>query len=850
MLLTTVRNLIAHKFRLFATGLAVVLGVAFMSGTLVLTDTIQRSFDKLFASVYDGTSAVVRETAAFKGPNGAGDQRGRVDASLVTVVQNVDGVAVAEGDVFGYAQIVDKHGDALGDPNNGPPVIGAGWSNVPQLNAWKLVAGTPPRGADQVVIDKRSADKTGYHVGDTARVLVKGGAQPVVIAGIAKFSDADSPGGASFVLFTTDTAQRLVGEPGKFDAISVVAQPGISEQEVASRIQPQLPPGTEAVTAAKVTKESQDNIRDAFKFFNTFMLVFAVIALLVGGFIIFNTFSITVAQRARENALLRALGAKRRQVLFSVLLEALAVGVIASVIGVGVGVVVSAGLKALLSAFGFDVPAGGVVLSASTIIFSLAVGIGITLVSAVSPARKAGKVPPIAAMRDVAVGSTGYGSKQRIIVGCGILVLGGVSLAYGLISTPSNALLVVGVGVLLVFYGVSVLGRTVALPLSQFIGSPLPRLRGICGQLARENAMRNPKRTATTASALMIGVGLVAFITIFAASAKASFNHTIDTSFHGDFVVTSPAGFGSGGIDPSVTKRLSALPEVQAAGPIRAGLAKIDGSVQPVLGASEQTFALVDVKPQKGSPPDLGPATIAIYKDVAKDKHLAIGDKVPVVFKDTGLQQLRVAMIYGENHPAGDYLLGIQTYEKNFTDQYDFQIFVKKAPSANAAAALSAVKSAASVSPGAKVLDQTEYKADQTKFIDQLLGLIYAMLALAIVIALLGIGNTLALSILERTRELGLMRAVGMTRRQLRSSIRWESVIIALQGALLGLVVGVFFGWALVTAMHDQGFNTLRLPPVNLLIIVALAAVAGVLAAVLPARRAAKLDVLKAVVTE
>ena len=299
--------------------------------------------------------------------------------------------------------------------------------------------------------------------------------------------------------------------------------------------------------------------------------------------------------------------------------------------------------------------------------------------------------------------------------------------------------------------------------------------------------MRNPKRTAATASALMIGVGLVAFITIFAASAKASFNHIIDTSFHGDFVVTSPAGFGSGGIDPSVTARLSQLPEVEAAGSIRAGLAKIDGSVKPILGASDQTFALVNVKPQKGEPSDLGPGTIAIYKDVAKDKHLSIGDRVPVVFKDTGLQQLRVAMIYGENQPAGDYLLGMKTYAANFADQYDFQIFVKKASGVSAATALSAVKGAAAASPGAKVLDQTEYKADQTKFIDQLLGLIYAMLALAILIALLGIGNTLALSVLERTRELGVMRAVGMTRRQLRSTVRWESVIIALQGALLGL---------------------------------------------------------------
>jgi putative ABC transport system permease protein len=431
-----------------------------------------------------------------------------------------------------------------------------------------------------------------------------------------------------------------------------------------------------------------------------------------------------------------------------------------------------------------------------------------------------------------------------------VLGLGFVFLAYGLISKPDNALAIVGLAVLLVFFGVSALGRTVALPLSRFIGWPLPRMRGITGQLARENAMRNPKRTAATASALMIGVGLVAFITIFASSAKASFNHTIDTAFHGDFVITSPAGFGAGGIDPSVTARVAKLPEVETAGSIRAGLAKIDGSVKQVLGASDGAFALVNVKPQQGRPGDLAPGTIAVYKNVAKDKHLSIGDVVPVVFKDTGLQHLRVAMIYGENQPAGDYLLGMSTYARNFADQYDFQVFVKKAGGVKPATALGAVKQAAAVSPGAKVLDQTEYKADQTKFIDQLLGLIYALLALAILIALIGIGNTLALSILERTRELGLMRAVGMTRRQLRSSVRWESVIIALQGTLLGLVVGIFFGWALVTAMRDQGLNTLKFPTPSLVMIVVLAAIFGIVAALFPARRAAKLDVLRAIETE
>jgi len=652
------------------------------------------------------------------------------------------------------------------------------------------------------------------------------------------------------VLFTLDTAQRLIAEPDKFDGILVVADDGISPTEIVQRIAPALPTGTEAVTGDEVTQESQDEIKQGFSFFNTFMFVFAAIALLVGGFIIFNTFFITVAQRTRENALLRALGAKKRQVLVSVLVEALAVGVIASVVGIGLGILVAGALKALLAAFGFELPGGGIVLTATTVIISLVAGVGVTVVAAISPARRAGKVPPVAAMREVAVGSTGYGSRQRIIVGCALLVLGGAALGYGLFGSPGSPILMVGAGALLVFFGVAALGRTVALPLSRAIGWPLPRLFGIRGRLARENAMRNPRRTAATASAVMIGVGLVAFISIFAASAKASFGTVIDRAFTGDFVITSPAGLASGGLDPRLAASLNELPEVDVAGGIRAGVAEIDGSATQMLAASDEAFDVVDVDPVAGSPADLGADTIAVFEDVAKDKNLSIGDRVPVVFKDTGGQELTVAMIYGESQPAGDWLLGTETFEANVDDQYDYQVFVRKADGVDTPTARAAIEQVADGYPGAKVLDQAGYEADQTMFIDQLLNLIYVMLLLAIFIALLGIANTLALSIIERTRELGMMRAVGMTRTQLRSMIRWESVIIAIQGTLLGIVVGVLFGWALVTALSDEGIETFRLPVATLVVIVVLAALAGVLAAVWPARRAAKLDVLRAVVTE
>jgi putative ABC transport system permease protein len=386
--------------------------------------------------------------------------------------------------------------------------------------------------------------------------------------------------------------------------------------------------------------------------------------------------------------------------------------------------------------------------------------------------------------------------------------------------------------------------------MSSVIGWPVSKVRGLTGGLARENAMRNPKRTAASASALMIGVGLVGFITILAASTKLSISATIDRSFAGDVIIDSGAGV-TGGVDPSLAQQLNQLPEVAAAAGLRIGSARIDGSPEMVVAVDPETaFQLFDVKPQLGKPGDLGVETIAVYKDVANEKHLTVGDTIPVVFKDTGEKQLRVAMIYGENRPAGDYFLSMATYEANFANRFDYQLFVKKASGTSSADVLAAVQRIADQYPGVKVLDQSGYKAELAKPIDQMLALVYAMLALAIVIALLGIGNTLALSILERIRELGLLRAVGMTRGQLRGVIRWESVIIALQGTVLGLIIGLFFGWAIVTALHDQGVDQFSAPMSSLVVLVTLAWLSGVVAAVLPSRRAAKLDILRAIASD
>jgi putative ABC transport system permease protein len=846
-------GLLARKRRLVTTALAVILGVAFVAGTLVLTDTMKKIFNDLSASVYQGTDAVVRAKAVFTGPMGTGDQRPQIDASLVQSLSRVPGVAAAEGSVFGYTRLIGKDGKPLGNPSGGAPTFGGNWGQVRQLNSFRLVAGHAPRSPDEVVIDRKSAQDGHLAVGDTTTVLVMGPPQRVRISGIVSFGTADSPAGASVVLFTTPVAQRLVTAPGKFTSIGFVAQAGVSQQQLVSNLRRALPPGTEAVTGAAITKETQDSFQKGLSFFTDFLLIFAVVALVVGGFIILNTFAITVAQRTRENGLLRALGASRRQVLASVLVEAVAVGVIASLIGLAAGVAVAIGLKAVLSLLGLGLPGGGIVFSARTVVVSMLAGLAVTIVAAVSPARKAAKVPPVAAMQEVTAGSSGYGSRQRVVVGISILALGVGALFTGLFGHVASAFLVVGAGALLVFLGVSVLGRTISLPLSRFIGAPLPRVKGVTGRLAQENAMRNPKRTAASASALMIGVGLVGFITIFASSINASVNASIDRTFAGDMVIDSGAGM-TGGVDPGLAQRLNALPQVAAATGVRNGAALILGKVEQITAVDPRTAGKIfDAGPLQGSIADLGSNGIAVYKDVATANHLRIGDAVPVVFRDTGPRTLRVAFIYGDSvaAPSPRYFLGTPAYDANFSTRYDSQVFVKKAPGVTAAAALAAVKQvAAQYAPGATVLDQAAYKAERAGPVNRLLALVYVLLALAIVIALLGIGNTLALSIFERTRELGVMRAVGMTRRQLRGTIRWESVITALQGTVLGLLIGVFFGWALVLALRNQGITNFSIPYLSLLIVIVLAGLAGVVAAILPSRRAAKLNILRAIVTE
>ena len=846
MFKTTLRGLMAHKLRLLTSAIAIVIGVAFISGTLVLTSTITTTFNDLFANVYAGTESVARSSSVVDGGD-SGDQRANIDAGLLSVVRGAPDVATAEGTIQSYAQFVDHDGKAIGNPNQGAPTLAVNYTGDPKLDPFQIGQGSAPQGADQVVMDTATAKTYHFAVGDPVEVVSATGSHQMTIVGLSRFGSADGPLGATVAMFDTATTQQLTAMGATFTGIAATAQPGVSQEQLTTSIQSVLPAGNEAVTGATVVKEAETGVQDGLSFFSTFMLVFAVIAVFVGAFVIYNTFSIIVAQRAKEMALLRAIGATRRQVLSSVLGEAAAIGFVFSAVGIVAGVGLALGLKALLGAVGFGVPANGIVVPASAVIAGFVTGLGVTMLVAFAPARRASKVPPVAAMRDVALDSS---ANSKVRVGAGLVVLaGGLGLLFlGLSGHAGNALLAVGGGAAITFLGVSVLGPIIAGPAARLIGAPASRFKGVTGHLARENAMRNPKRTSSTAAALMVGVGLVAFFTIFFASATASLNHTIDQEFHGDFLVTSgQQGQGKAGLPHAVAEQLSGVHGVEAVLAVQVGAAEINGSGDMVAGIETGPIdRIADIAVSDGSVTDLGVDSIAVSRNYADDHHLSVGSTVPATFTDTGATELTVGAIYDKSDMVGSYFLSREAFQSHFDQPNDTQLFVS-ADKSELASVRTAIDEATSAFPTADVQDVSQFKAQQAKQINTILTLVYVLLALAIVIAVLGIINTLALSIFERTRELGLMRAVGMSRSQVRSSVRWESVIIALLGTALGLVIGLFFGWAAVQALSSEGINTLAVPGGTLLVVVLLAIVAGAGAAVLPARRASRLDILAAI---
>ncbi|MGD9999852.1 MAG: ABC transporter permease [Ilumatobacteraceae bacterium] len=839
----TIKELLAKKLRLLTTALAVMLGVAFMSGTLVFTDTIDRTFDGLLADAYSGTDAYVRGQSELDGSTGSTP---RLDAAIVDSISGIDGVETAFGFTTGYAQIVDHDGKAVGNPGQGAPTFGESWITDDELNPYQLASGHAPSRDGEVVVDQHSADIADLVIGESIEVLTKAGPAQFTISGIARFGDADSAGGASAVLFTQHDAQTYVSAPGKVDAVLVRAADGVSQETVAASIAQHMPTEIEVLTGAEITKETQDDIAADMAFVSTFLLVFAGIALFVGAFIIFNTFSIIVTQRQREMALLRAIGASSKQVIRSVLVEASVVGAIASAAGLATGIGVAAGLKALLASFGLDLPGGSMAVTNSTIIVSLVVGTVVTLTSAFFPARKAGKIPPVAAMRSVAIDQTGS-SKRRTVIGTVVTGLGVASMMGGL---SEGELPLVGLGALVTFVGVAVLAPVLARPAARLLGWPVHRTTRMSGSLARQNAMRNPKRTASTAAALMIGVALVGFIATLASSTKQSINAAVDTDFDGDFVIDSGTFGVQSGLSHDLAEQIAARPEMATVTSNRAMDAELDGTTTFLQSWDATSMAtMFDLDVQQGDLASLGADGIAVHDEYATSHDLTIGSPVTVDLAE-GSTTLHVDAIYGDATWTGGAFIDHAVLDSLGADALDDAIYIRTADGVSPGTAQAILDEMTAGYPTADVLDKEGFKDLQSSNIDMFLNLIYALLALAIVIALMGIANTLALSIFERTRELGVLRALGMTRSQLKATVRWEAMIIALFGTAMGLAIGLFFGWSIVRALNGEGIDQLVIPVPTIAVVSVIAALAGIAASVLPARRAARLDVLAAIATQ
>ncbi|MGZ5296696.1 MAG: ABC transporter permease [Actinomycetota bacterium] len=828
------------------TALSIVLGVGFVAGTFVLTDTMNKAFSDLFTQASSGSDVIVRAESAFApsqaGPGGGGgDERDPIPESVLTTVQAISGVKTAVGSVVGYAQMIDPAtGDAISGV--GPPTLGVNWSDT--STALTLRQGSEPSGPDEVAVDAATAKEYDLSPGDTIRILFEGPPRGFTISGIAGFGDADNLAGATLAAFDTPTAQEVLGKEGQYDQIDVVADDGVSVAELQSRIRSALPKNVEAVKASDVADEQAKQLQDALGFFRTALLVFAFIALFVGAFIIFNTFSIIVAQRTREMALLRAIGASRRQVLTSVVVEAFVTGLVASALGFLAGIGIAVGLQGLLAAFGVDLPSTATQLHLRTVVVAFVVGTGVTVVSSILPARRAARVAPVEALRESADSASGS-LRRRLIVG---LVLTGAAVAallYGLFGNRSNAGVLIGLGAAATFVGIAILLPLASRPFAGVIGAPIRRM-GIQGKLGRENAMRNPRRTASTASALMIGLGLVAMVTVLASSLKASIDVAIEKALKADLVLTTSSATP---FSPDIANRVLDVEGVSAVSEFRQGGFRVHGSTSFITGIDPATIdrvATLDLSPEAIH--GLQAGKIVVFDDVVKDEGWKVGDTVPAEFATVGKVPLEIGGTFGENSLiGGNYVISLDAYEKYFQQQLDAFVMLKLQPGADVKAVTASVVVATKEFGNVEVQDQTAFRDQQAGFIDQLLGLITALLAMAILIALFGIVNTLGLSIFERTRELGLLRAVGMSRRQVKRMIRWESVIIAIMGALLGVAIGVFFGYALQQALANQGVTELVIPTGQLMVYVVFAALAGVLAAFWPARRAAKLNVLEAI---
>ncbi len=839
----TLQTIRARKARFVLTAIAVILGVAFMAGTLVLTDTIKHAYDGIAGTTFASTDIVVQSPRTVDAGNGR-TERGTIPTSVLPVVRNTEGVAAADVVVDGTARLVGRDGKLVDDNMEQTPPIGMAWPSSDALNPLHLVAGHAPNGDHQVVIDRASARDGDFAPGDTVRIVTPSGSARYTVAGVATYGSADDAGGAGVVAFPPATAASVLGEAGRIDSVRAVGAAGVTQAELRARVQDALQgtPGVEVITGTAAVDAARTQSQQGMAFMSTFLMVFAVVALLVGGFVIFNAFSITVAQRTKETAMLRAIGASRRQVLRMIVAESVVMGVVASAIGAVLGIGLAKGLAALFTSFGVELPGGSTVVAPGSVTVAMTVGTVVTVLAAYLPARRASKVTPMAAMRDVAVDSSRT-SRRRAVIGAALTALGVALAVSG--ASGDGAIAPVGLGALAAFAGVVVLGPVIGAYFVNIVGAPVAAFRGMTGVLARDNAARNPKRTAATASALMIGVALVVLISVFATSARSSIDAIIDGHLKSDWVV-SP--LQQDGMSPTVAQAVDALPETASVTSFRMAPATLAGETVQVTGIDpahvEQHF---DVDVQSGAVSALGAHEIGVQQRTAKEHGWKVGDDVTFTFAETGAQHFTVGVIYGLRDPLGDYTMSQQAFAANVAHQNDQALFVIDTPGVSQHAARTAIEGALADTPTARLRTPAEFKAQIAGEIDKMLNLIYVLLFMAVVISLFGIANTLALSVVERRRELGLLRAVGMQRSQVRSGVRWEAVLIALLGVAIGTALGVGIGWALVKTLSGEGIDRVAVPGMRLVVIAVVAAVSAVVAAALPARRAARLDVLDAI---
>jgi putative ABC transport system permease protein len=838
------KGILGRKARLILTSLAVILGTSFLAGTSVFSDTLNRTFDNLFSDVFKNVDAYVRSTQVIDGNFGQ-EERQRISADLVSIVEKVPGVRDASPDIQAFARIIGKDGKPIGSDGQGPPTFGSiGEEFAGAL--WSTAVGRWPVSSSEVVIDEASAKAGKYVLGDTVKVVAQSGSREFTLVGIASYGDVRSPGGATFALFDLDTASEFLAKPGFIDAILISGDGSVSDTKLSQAIQDALPTTgkTETLTGAEITLETQDQIGSALDFFGILLKTFSFIALGVGCFVIYNVFSISAAQRQRENALLRAIGASRKQITRAMLIEALVVGLVGSIVGLFAGIGLSVSLTALLRALNIDLPSSGLVVSQNTVTSTIVIGLIVTVLSAILPARRAGKVPPLAAMRATALEVAEPGRK-RLYAGVLSIALG-VAVIVAVVAGASNNYL--GIGILFVFIGTIVLGPIIARPVALFLGRPAARFRGVTGTMARQNSARNPKRTSRTASPVLIGVALVTAVTALAASIKGQIDDVFTAQFKGDYAISTDAR-GFGGISPSLAVDLNKLPEVEKATGFGFLTVNIDGKGQYVTTINPETIeGLWDIGLLNATYSDLKNSDMFVSEKVAKKKNIAIGSVLQTTFGDGSTRPLTVAGIY-VNNEIGDYIANSNLVDGSAIIMFDIGVYIQTKDSVGKAEAFTALDAAVKKYGQGELLTKQEYINKQSGQVNQLLGLIYGLLMLSVIISIVGIIITLLLSVFERQRELGLLRAVGMTRSQVRTTVRWESVITSLLGAVLGIILGIGLGWIIVFALKDQGLTSFKLPVGPTIIIMIMSFIVGLFAAIYPAWRATRVNILDALNT-